>query len=153
MDISTSALGMLSGVAGGTSFAVAKTSAGINYFDRFGTSIAGNGDFGLAGRRLDNDSFQRIEGGSVTLNQFSEWAGVFDWAAGSLSLWVDGNLETTTSGFQTPGSTSATYSGNIRIGADAVFGSGELNPKQNDILLGAGPKKCWFCSGGNAPLF
>ncbi|MBC8369193.1 MAG: hypothetical protein H8E25_04275 [Planctomycetes bacterium] len=143
MDVvHNSALGMLRNAGGGTLFAVARTSntgsqrvlmisaadsgktrAGINFFDRFGTSIAGNGDFGLSGRRNDADNFQRIEGGVVTLNQFAQWTGVFDWTAGALSLYVNGTLETATNNFQTAGNTSNTDSGNIRVGADAVFGS------------------------------
>lgn len=139
MDLNSGSFGMLNGVAGATLFAVVtttstsgqrvfmisngtdsrKTRAGVNLFDGFGTSIAGSGDYGAAGRRLDSDSFQRIEGGDITLGALEQYAAVFDYAAGDLLLYVDGALETAASNFQSPGLTSPTSSLNIRVGADA----------------------------------
>jgi hypothetical protein len=139
MDLSAPAFGMLNGVSGATLFAVASTTAtssqrvfmistggnsrqtraGVNLFDSFGTSIGGSGDYGAAGRRLDSDGFQRIEGGTINLGQLEHYAAVFNYAAGNLSLYVDGNLETLATNFQSAGSTSSTNSLNIRVGADA----------------------------------
>jgi len=142
MDIDSGAFGMLRNTTGATVFAVARPTAtptqgghrvfmvstgdnsassraGFNFFDSFGTSIGGIGDAGLAGRRLDADGYQRINGGDVTLGQFSIWAGEFDYANGAISLYQDGALATTVSSFQTAGNTSDTDSLNIRIGADA----------------------------------
>ena len=138
MDLESASFGMLNGVDGATLMAVVatdvttpqrlfmvattesqKTRAGINLFDGFGTSLGGSGEFGAAGRRLDSDGFQRIEGGDVVLGEFELFAAVFDYAAGELSLYVDGQLVTQVANFQSPGSTSATDSINIRIGADA----------------------------------
>lgn len=139
MDVVSGAFGMLNAVEGATLFAVASTTdtggqrvfmisngansrqtrAGVNLFDGFGTSIAGSGDYGAAGRRLDTDGFQRIEGGTIALGALEQYAATFDYAAGHLSLYVDGNLETHATNFQTPGLTSATNSLNIRVGADS----------------------------------
>ncbi|MFT7670339.1 MAG: hypothetical protein ACI8X5_003047 [Planctomycetota bacterium] len=139
MDLSASAFSMLNGVGGATLIAVASTTstsgqrvvmisngansrqtrAGVNLFDSFGTSIAGQGNFGAAGRRLDTDPFQRIEGGAIALGQLEHYAAVFDYSAGQLDLHVDGALETTSTQFQSAGATSSTDSINIRIGADA----------------------------------
>ena len=86
MDVDSAAFGMLRNVESATMIGVLATDlassnrgmralmvssgsnsagsrAGINLYDSFGTSIGGTGDFGLAGRRLDSDGFQRIEGG------------------------------------------------------------------------------------------
>ncbi len=146
MDIDSAAFGMLRNVESATMIGVltternssnrgmralmvssgtnsAGTRAGINLFDSFGTSIGGTGDFGLAGRRLDSDEFQRIEGGELTPGQLSTMTGVFDYQAGELTLLVDGEQETQVSDFQTAGNTSDTDSLNIRIGADAVLGN------------------------------
>ena len=146
MDIDSAAFGMLNGVSGCTLFGLASPAtrpnqggqrvlmissgtnsagsrAGLNIFDSFGTSLGGSGDLGLAGRRLDSDSFQRIEGGQATLNEFVQWTGIFDYANQTLKLYVDGTLETEINNFQTPGSTSPTDSLNIRIGADAALNS------------------------------
>ena len=139
MEVHSSTFGMLNGVDGATLFAVAstlktggqrvfmistggsssQTRAGVNLFDSFGTSIGGSGDYGAAGRRLDSDSFQRIEGGSITMGQLEQYAALFDYDQGHLSLYVDGLLETYATNFQSPGSTSPTNSVNIRVGADA----------------------------------
>lgn len=146
MDISDAAFGMLRNVESATMIGVltsdlassnrgmralmvssgtnsAGSRAGINLFDSFGTSIGGSGDFGLAGRRLDSDQFQRIEGGDFTPGELSTMTGVFNYQDGELALFVDGEEETRTSNFQTAGSTSDTDSLNIRIGADAVLGN------------------------------
>ena len=146
MDIDSAAFGMLRNVENATMIGVlttelnssnrgmralmvssgtnsAGTRAGINLFDSFGTSIGGTGDFGLAGRRLDSDEFQRSEGGELTPGQLSTMTGVFDYQAGELTLLVDGEQETQVSDFQTAGNTSDTDSLNIRIGADAVLGN------------------------------
>jgi|GEM_PF-5169435 len=146
MDISDAAFGMLRNVESATMIGVlttdlsssnrgmralmassgtnaAGTRAGINLFDSFGTSIGGSGDFGLAGRRLDSDEFQRIEGGEVTPGQLSTMTGLFNYQSGELTLLVDGEQQTQTANFQTPGNTSDTDSLNIRIGADAVLGN------------------------------
>lgn len=144
MDIDSAAFGMLNGVNGCTMFGLAKstvrpamggqrvlmvssgtnaagTRAGLNIFDSFGTSLGGSGDLGLAGRRLDSDGFQRIEGGEAVLAEFVQWTGVFDYASATLKLYVEGVLVTEVTNFQTAGSTSATDSLNIRIGADAAL--------------------------------
>ena len=138
MDIDPAAFNMLSNVQGATLFAVVKTDsnsgqrllmiatnrsaatrAGLNLFDEFGMNIAGKGNFGIAGRRLDVDPFQRIEGGTTTLGQFYQYTGVLDYAHSAVTLYVSGKPETTTSNFQSAGATSPTPSQNIRIGADA----------------------------------
>ncbi len=139
MDASSACFSMLNGVQGATFFAVASTTAtssqrlmmvstgtgskstraGVNMFDAFGTSIGGSGDYGAAGRRLDSDSFQRIEGGTITMGQLEQYCAVYDYSAGDLALYVDGQLATLATNFQTPGSTSPTNSINIRLGADA----------------------------------
>jgi len=143
MDLSSAAFGMLNGTGGATLIGVASTTAtssqrvvmvsngtnsrqtraGINLYDAFGTSIAGQGDFGAAGRRLDSDPFQRVEGGTISLGQLEHYAAVFDYSAGQLDLHVDGVLETSTNLFQSAGDTSSTNSLNIRIGADADLSS------------------------------
>ena len=142
MDVAPEAFGMLRNTTGATVFAVARptsnsgargnrvfmastgtgsaaTRAGFNFFDSFGTSIGGAGDAGLAGRRLDADPYQRINGGSVGTTAFSTWTGAFDYAGGNLQLYADGELVTESNGFQMPGNTSDTDSLNIRLGADA----------------------------------
>lgn len=142
MDVSSAAFGMLRNVEGGTVIGVLATDlansnsalralmvssgansaasrAGINLFDSFQQSSQGTGDFGLAGRRLDSDSFQRVEGGDVVAGELATMAGLFDYLAGDLTLLVNGQQETSFSSFQTPGLTSDTDSLNIRIGADA----------------------------------
>ena len=138
MDAAAGSFSMLAGVEGATLFAVVstqksgsqrvlmiaandskKTRAGVNLFDGFGTSIAGSGDFGAAGRRLDSDPFQRIEGGSLALGEYRHYAALFDYAAGSLSLFAEGQLLTQATNFQSPGATSSSASANIRVGADA----------------------------------
>ena len=98
----------------------AATRAGINLFDSFGTSVGGSGDFGLAGRRLDSEGFERIEGGSVVAGQLDSLTGVYDYQNGEATLLVDGVVETQAS-FQTSGFTSDTDSLNIRVGADAAL--------------------------------
>ena len=100
----------------------AATRAGITLFDSFGTSVGGTGDFGLAGRRLDSDGFQRIEGGSVIPSELASVTGVFNYLNGEATLLVDGEVETQAS-FQSAGTTSDTDSLNIRVGADAALGS------------------------------
>ncbi len=157
MDVAPSSFGMLNGTSGATLIAVAstiatssqrvfmvstgsnsaQTRAGVNLFDAFGTSIAGSGDFGAAGRRLDTNPFQRIEGGAITMNTLEQYAAVFDYGAGQLELFVDGELVTVADNFQSPGSTSPTDSVNIRVGADAVFGQiqGTLRGDVAEILV------------------
>ncbi|MEE8350492.1 MAG: LamG-like jellyroll fold domain-containing protein [Acidobacteriota bacterium] len=141
MDVDPAAFDMLNGVSGATLFAVVmtetrfsqrvfmistdqsqRTRAGLNLFDTFGTNIAGTGNFGVAGRRLDADPFQRIEGGTVELGKFNQYAGVLDYTNSTVELFVNGNSEASSSGFQSAGLTSATNSANIRLGADAVLG-------------------------------
>ena len=139
MDVSPGSFGMLNGVEGATMLAVASTTAtsnqrvfmastgansaatraGVNLFDSFGTSIGGSGDYGAAGRRLDTNPFQRIEGGDITMGELGQYAAIFDYSAGQLELFVDGQLVTLATNFQSPGSVSPTDSVNIRIGADA----------------------------------
>jgi len=101
LDLAPASFGMLNGVDGATLLAVVrtdvtsgqrllmiattesmKTRAGINLFDGFGTSLGGSGDYGAAGRRLDSDGFQRIEGGTVSLGDYELYGAVFDYAAG-----------------------------------------------------------------------
>ena len=100
----------------------AATRAGINIFDSFGTNVGGTGDFGLAGRRLDSDNFQRIEGGNVVTGELASLTGVYDYQNAQATLLVDGEIETQAS-FQSAGSTSDTDSLNIRVGADAALNS------------------------------
>ena len=142
MEVSSSAFGMLRNVSGATMIGVLTTDltnsnsalralmvssgansaasrAGINLYDGFQASSQGSGDFGLAGRRLDSDSFQRIEGGEVVAGELATMTGLFDYQAGDLTLLVNGQLETSFTSFQTPGLTSDTDSLNIRVGADA----------------------------------
>jgi hypothetical protein len=142
MDVDAAAFGMLSNVSGATLFGVVKTEitsgqrvfmiatnraaatrAGLNLFDRFGTGIArtGEGHFGVAGRRLDSDPFQRIDGGAATLGKFEYYASILDYAKSSIALYVHGKLEVSATNFQSTGATSATKSENIRIGADAAL--------------------------------
>ena len=134
MDVDPAAFDMLNGVGGATLFAVVmtgtissqrvfmiatdqsqRTRAGLNLFDTFGTNIAETGDFGVAGRRLDGDPFQRIEGGTVELDNFNQYAGVLDYANSTVELFVNGNSETSSGDFQSAGLTSATNSENIRF--------------------------------------
>ena len=142
MDVANSAFGMLRNVEGATMIGVlstdvtnsnsalralmissgansAATRAGINLYDGFQQSSSGSGDFGLAGRRLDSEGFQRIEGGNVVAGELAAMIGLFDFQAGDLTLLVNGQVETSFNSFQTPGLTSNTDSLNIRIGADA----------------------------------
>lgn len=97
----------------------ASTRAGFSFYDNFGVGLAGNGDVALNGRRLDTNAYQRINGGSVNLTDFVSWTGEFDYAHGSLRLYREGELITSTTVFQTSGNTSDTNSLNIRLGADA----------------------------------
>jgi len=94
MDVDSAAFGMLRNTTGATIFAVARPTAqptqggsrvfmastgagsassraGFNFFDSFGTSIGGAGDAGLAGRRLDADAYQRMNGGESNLIDYS----------------------------------------------------------------------------------
>lgn len=139
MDVDASSFGMLNGVQGATMVAVASTiatsnqrvfmvstgansaatRAGVNLFDSFGTSIGGLGDYGAAGRRLDSNPFQRIEGGNINMGELGQYAAIFDFSAGQLELFVEGDLVTSANNFQSPGSVSPTDSVNIRVGADA----------------------------------
>ncbi len=160
MDVNSTAFGMLRNVAGATMIGVLSTDvntangglralmissggnsaasrAGINLFDSFGTSIGGNGDFGLAGRRLDSDDFQRIEGGNVVAGQTATLTGLFDYQAGELSLLVDGQQETSVNTFQSPGITSDTDSLNIRVGADAALDTprGFFNGQISELIV------------------
>ena len=144
MDVASTAFGMLRNVEGATMIGVlrteressnqalralmvssgansAATRAGINMFDGFGNNIGGTGDFGQAGRRLDSDGFQRIEGGNIVAGQVHTLTGLFDYQAGGISLLVDGQQETSIGTFQSPGLTSDTDSLNIRVGADAAL--------------------------------
>ena len=146
MDLDSASFGMLNGVEGCTLFGLAKstvqparggqrvlmiasgtnsaaTRAGLNMFDSFGDSLGGSGDLGLAGRRLDSDGFQRIEGGEIVLEEFVQWAGIFDYTNQTLSLFAEGELVAQVTNFPTVGSTSPTDSTNIRIGADAALDS------------------------------
>ena len=141
LDAESTALGMLNGVEGATLFGLVsadstsergqrllmvstgsgsgQTRAGINLFDTFGTSIGGRGDFGAAGRRLDDDSFQRIEGGTKLLGALQQFGAAFNYASGRLNLFSESEVLHSSGEFQSPGATSATDSTNIRIGADA----------------------------------
>ncbi len=148
MDINSAALGMLRNKTGTTVFAVARptdttssrahrvfmvstgtgsesTRVGFSFYDTFGTGLAGSGDAALNGRRLDGDSYQRINGGKVSPEKITQWTGAFDFANASLQLYGDGELLTTAEGFQTEGNTSDSNSLNIRLGADAAL----LNPR------------------------
>ncbi len=158
MDVLPGAFGMLNGVNGATIFAVAstpvtdnnqrvfmvsngansgQTRAGLALFDQFGTSIAGIGDYGAAGRRLDTDGFQRVEGGTINLGALEQYAATFDYGAGELGLYVAGALETLGTSFQTPGPTSATDSLNIRLGADAALNAlrGEFTGDLAEVIV------------------
>lgn len=160
LDVNSASFGMLRNVAGATMIGVLSTEvntangglralmvssgsnsaasrAGINLFDSFGTSIGGNGDFGLAGRRLDSDDFQRIEGGNVVAGQIATLTGLFDYQAGELSLLVDGQQETSVNTFQSPGLTSDTDSLNIRVGADAALNTprGFFNGQISELIV------------------
>ena len=158
MDIVPSAFGMLSGVGGATLFAVASTPvtdtnqrvvmvssgatsgatrAGLALFDQFGTSIAGNGDYGAAGRRLDTDGFQRLEGGTINVGTLQQFSATFDYSAGQVNLHVAGTLETQANNFQSPGLTSATDSQNIRLGADAALNAlrGEFTGDLAEVIV------------------
>ena len=158
MDIASTGFGMLNAVGGATLFAVASTPvadnnqrvvmisngansaqsrAGLAMFDQFGTSIGGSGDYGAAGRRLDSDGFQRIEGGSISLGSLQQFAATFDYAAGAVSLHVAGALVTQASNFQSPGSTSPTDSANIRLGADAALNAlrGEFTGDLAEVVV------------------
>lgn len=158
MDVVPSAFGMLNGVAGATLFAVASTPvadnnqrvvmisngansgqsrAGLAMFDQFGTSVGGSGDYGAAGRRLDSDGFQRIEGGAIVVGSLEQFVATFNYGAGELSLHVDGVLETLATNFQTPGQTSPTDSVNIRLGADAALNvlRGELTGDLAEVIV------------------
>ncbi|MBM3990357.1 MAG: hypothetical protein FJ298_05035 [Planctomycetes bacterium] len=110
----------------------AATRVGFNFFDGFGTGLGGTGDAGLAGRRLDTDAYQRINGGGASLGALAQWTGEFDFFHARLGLRCDGQPVTAVTGFQTPGQTSDSASLNIRIGADASlndlrgFFSGDL---------------------------
>ena len=110
----------------------AATRVGFNFFDGFGTGLGGAGDAGLAGRRLDTDAYQRINGGGASLGALAQWTGEFDFFHARLGLRCDGQPVTSVTGFQTPGQTSDSASLNIRIGADASlndlrgFFSGDL---------------------------
>jgi hypothetical protein len=142
MDIAAGAAGMLNGVDGATVFAVVmsagstpqtqralmistdisgRTRAGLNLYDGFGTSLGGSGDFGVAGRRLDSDPYQRIEGGTAAFGLFYHFHSTLDYSSGTLSLYSRGTKLFSAANFQTPGSASPTDSANIRIGADADF--------------------------------
>ncbi|OLS19658.1 MAG: hypothetical protein HeimC2_40600 [Candidatus Heimdallarchaeota archaeon LC_2] len=101
-----------------------KTRAGLSLFDEVGydqegSYLGGDGDFGITGRVLDSDIFQRIEGGIVNVGVFQQYTGVIDYVVGSMELYVNGTLETQTQLLHNSGRTSDTDSANIRIGADA----------------------------------
>lgn len=158
MDVLPSAFGMLNDVGGATLFAVVTTPsagsnqrvvmisngansgqsrAGLAMFDQFGTSVGGSGDFGAAGRRLDSDGFQRIEGGTITPGALEQYVATFDYGAGHVSLHVAGNLETLATNFQTPGQASPTDSVNIRLGADAALNAlrGEFTGDLAEVIV------------------
>jgi len=142
MDVATAAAGMLNGVAGATVFGVVMSSgatpqtqralmistdisgrsrAGLNLYDGFGTSLGGSGDFGVAGRRLDTDPYQRIEGGTAAFGGYYHFHTTLDYTAGTLTLYSMGAQLFSATNFQTPGSASPTNSVSIRLGADADF--------------------------------
>ena len=144
MDVASEAFGMLRNTSGCTLFVLASatqatgtqghrvfmistgtnsagTRAGFNFHDSFGTSIGGSGIAGLAGRRLDSDPYQRINGFGLVDGSYGQWTGVFDYQNGKLDLFADGVLSTSAAGFQSAGNTSETDSLNIRLGADAAL--------------------------------
>jgi hypothetical protein len=109
MDVGPAAYDMLNGVSGATLFAVVmtgttfsqivfmistdqsqRTRKELNPFDTFGTNIAGKGDFGVAGRRLEGYPFQRIEGATAELSSFYQYTGVLDYANSTVELFVNG---------------------------------------------------------------
>ena len=96
------------------------TRAGLNLFDEFGASAGGAGDAGFAGRRLDSDGYQRVNGGSAPPGELIMVTASIDFGNGIVSLFVNGVLATRIDSFQTPGETSASDSLGIRVGADAA---------------------------------
>ncbi|MGJ8650759.1 MAG: LamG-like jellyroll fold domain-containing protein [Opitutaceae bacterium] len=142
MDVNSAAFGMLRNVSGCTVFIFASgsnagsqshrvimvstgtnaagTRAGFNFNDSFGSSIGGTGNAGLAGRRLDSNPYQRINGFGLTNGSYGQWTGVFDYANATLKLYSNGDLSTNATNFQSAGNTSNTNSLNIRLGADAA---------------------------------
>jgi len=123
LDVASTAFGALRNVEGATMIGFLATdvqssnralralmiSSGTN-----SAATRAGGDFGLAGRRLDSDGFQRIEGGSVTPSELASVTGVFNYLNGEATLLVDGAVETQVP-FQSAGTTS--------VGADAALGS------------------------------
>jgi len=143
-DINSDSFGMLREVNGSTLISVLKPletgngqrvimistnssfkgRAGLSLFDSVdydqpGSYLGGDGDFGLTGRVLDSDTFQRIEGGNVEIGLFQQYTGLINYANATMELFVNGISRTKTTQLANPGLTSNTDSANIRIGADA----------------------------------
>jgi len=119
LSLSGDALTWSAGLAGSTILARVKRSAstdravvgfsnnGAAASQRLSLRVIG-GIWKLGGRRLDGDTF--LERGTVAADQsVHTLSGVFNYAAATVSLWVDGVLDTT-DGFQSAGITSATAS-------------------------------------------
>ncbi len=91
----------------------------------------------MAGRRLDADGAQNFDGSaSLSTNTFYIFAAQVTWSAATLKGYLNGGAaDISTTSFQTSGSTSASDSNNIRLGANAA-GSGTFwNGDMGDQLV------------------
>jgi len=91
--------------------------AGLDVFGEASEVVAGSGDFGIAGRRLDTGATQRIVGGEAEDGKFSIVSGVLDYQNGGAELSVDGQLASRITNFQSSGLSGAADSVTVRVGA------------------------------------
>jgi Concanavalin A-like lectin/glucanases superfamily len=90
------------------------------------------------GRRLDTDSLSTVDAstfGTLTVGQVYHIAGVFNYAGGSLSIYVNGALSNTTSVSGWTGNSSNTVSGAAGIGTDTSFGTVVMSGSLSDCRV------------------
>lgn len=142
-SFSGGALGIFNNQTGGTIYIVCASTyvAGVAQYPIYFSGGASSGGTRLSltlsegspgaavgrGRRLDADTVAVIgPGASITSGEWTVWTVVADWANSDFSIYKNGAAYTSTTIFQTDGSTSATDSLTARIG-DYVSGSNWFN--------------------------
>jgi len=77
--------------------------------------LAANKNY-FGGRRLDDDSFERVDSANDSPLDFFIMSGVASWQSRTLRLFHNGALEGASDSFQSGGNTSDTNSGSIQVG-------------------------------------
>lgn len=78
------------------------------------------------GRRLDANSFQRVDAVTSSPTTWQLHGGVFKWSSAELTQYIDATQDGYSSSFQTSGNTSNTATGRTRIGANTAITAGEF---------------------------